>query len=648
MSIWNSKYQWIYDAAGRSSPDRGPAVAGTKIFSGSAITNLLRETAQNSLDAVDRTISESPVVKMKYEYLMINPDDLPDIRRISTVIDKCYEYFRKKPKVKMDDINTLKKANDKYLKNGESIPVLKISDYNTTGLNGTNFEALLKGDGLTFKSDSDDAGSFGFGKYAPYLLSRINTVLYASQTNDGEYKFQGRSLLSTFEENGRRMDGISLFGLNDGNREMVPPIKNMQDVPPLFHRTKYGTDLYIICFEKTEDWIDHMVFGALENFFYAVYKGKLEFEFRDGDKGIIVNKNTLEEQIAFYDKLYQDKYKDSNESIEFTAPRYWKVLTDSQSCEPVIEEDFRGKGEALLYIRMGEDIKGRSVLEMRSSGMKIREETNFERKPPFNGIFIATGRGKEKEGYKGNISKFLRELEGPAHDDWSINNITSKDKEEIKNEARLTLKEIRKWINETIKSKIPKNNVKAVDPYGLAKILPELEENGTVAINKKEPVSRYIPIKSTLIKMDRKKSGNHSGGSGGRPSAGGKNGSHGTPGNGGHQHGGSGTKNPGNLLAKVNLTSLSTPYLPEKNRYHISVKTDRDVKTLIIGLKISGDSSKLFDIKVKDAVCAGKHLPIRKNQIIISDVLKNSLVVCDVEFTQEGQYALEVNAYEEK
>lgn len=648
MFIWDSKYQWDYSEAGPSIPDRGPAVAGAKIFSGSAITNLLRETAQNSLDAVDRTIPEHPAVKIKYEYLMVNPDELPDIKRISNVIDKCYEYFREKPQVKMDDINVLKRANDKYLKNGKSIPVLKISDYNTTGLTGKNFESLLKCEGITFKNNSDDAGSFGFGKYAPYLLSLVNTVLYASRTNEGEYKFQGRSLLSTFEENEKRMEGISLFGLSEGNRKTVPPIKNMQDVPPLFYRTKCGTDLYIICFEKTVDWIDYMVFGALENFFYAVYKGKLEFEFRDGDKRITVKKDTLDEQMISYDKLYREKYKDSGDSIEFTALKYWKVLTDPQTSKPDIRKDFRGKGEALLYIRMGEDVKGRSVLEMRSSGMKIQEETSFERKPPFNGIFIATGKGKENEGYKGNISKFLRELEGPAHDGWMIENVK---KEDIKREARLTLKDIRKWINDTVKSRIPEDDVQALDPYGLSKILPNLEERGTTTIKEPGPVSQYLPVKSIIIPVDVKQPNRHPRGqiSGGTGGLGGPGRRIGGP---GRRHGGSGgrhggTGNEGGQLTKVNLISLSTPYLPDKNRYHITVKTDHDVKALIIKLKISGDSG-LFDITVKNAVCGGKHLLIRERQIIIPDVLKNSLVTFEVELYPEGQYALEVGAYEEK
>lgn len=646
MFIWDSKYQWDYAEAGRSIPDRGPAVAGTKIFSGSSITNLLRETAQNSLDAVDETIPKHPAVKIKYEYLMVNPDELPDIKRISNVIDKCYEYFQKKPQVKMDDINVLKRANDKYLKKGKSIPILKISDYNTTGLTGTNFESLLKCEGITFKNDSDDAGSFGFGKYAPYLLSLVNTVLYASKTNEGEYKFQGRSLLSTFEENGRRMEGISLFGLDEGSNKTVPPIKNMQDVPPLFYRTKCGTDLYIICFEKTEDWIDHMVFGALENFFYAVYKGKLEFEFRDGDKRIKVNKDTLDEQIVYYDKLYREKYKDSEDSIEFTAPKYWKVLNDPQTCKPVIRENFRGKGEVLLYIRMGEDVKGRSVLEMRNSGMKIQEETHFERKPPFNGIFIATGKGKENEDYKGNISKFLRELEGPAHDAWMIENVK---KEDIKREARLTLKDIRKLINDTVKSRISEEDVQALDPYGLSKILPNLEERGTTTIEEPGPVSRYLPLKSTIIPVDGEETNRYphgrKNGRTGRRKGNGQGNSHGGS---KRKHGGSGERHEGSRATKVNLISLSTPYLPDKNRYHISVKTDRDVKSLIVELKISGDNSKLSDITVKDAVCGGKHLLIRENQIIIPDVLKNSLVTCEVELYQEGQYALEVGAYEEK
>lgn len=99
-------------------------------------------------------------------------------------------------------------------------------------------------EGITYKGNSDSGGSFGFGKYAPYLLFSINTILYASRTNRGKFLFQGRSLLSTFEEDGKRKEGTSLFGYVDGNESMLCPITEPEDVPEMFRRSESGTDLY--------------------------------------------------------------------------------------------------------------------------------------------------------------------------------------------------------------------------------------------------------------------------------------------------------------------------------------------------------------------------------------------------------------------
>ena len=80
-----------------------------------------------------------------------------------------------KTKVKMDDIEILEKANQKYLKTSSKVPVLKISDYKTKGLTSMNYESLMNNEGITYDGNEDRGGSFGFGKFAPYLLSPVNT-----------------------------------------------------------------------------------------------------------------------------------------------------------------------------------------------------------------------------------------------------------------------------------------------------------------------------------------------------------------------------------------------------------------------------------------------------------------------------------------
>ena len=58
----------------------------------------------------------------------------------------------------------------------ETIDMLVISDYNTTGLNNQNFASLVEGDGYSEKSDETSAGSKGIGKAAPFAASNLRTV----------------------------------------------------------------------------------------------------------------------------------------------------------------------------------------------------------------------------------------------------------------------------------------------------------------------------------------------------------------------------------------------------------------------------------------------------------------------------------------
>ncbi len=643
MFTWKDIYHWNYSEAGPSIPDKGPAVTGAKMFRGGSIKNNIRETGQNGGDASDKNIPGNPPVRMVYEYLLVDLEDLPNISRISSVIDMCYEYMKKKKNVKMDDINVLKEANDQFLKSGEKIPVLKISDYYTTGLIDENFESLMNCEGITYKGNSDSGGSFGFGKYAPYLLSSINTILYASRTNQGKFLFQGRSLLSTFEEDGKRKEGTSLFGYVDSNESMLCPITEPEDVPEMFRRSESGTDLYILCFNKSMDWLDQMVFSALENFFYAIYSEKLEFVFKDADRLVEINKENLPEVMAVYNTLYLEKYSNEADGFEFTAPTYWKVLTDSRALPPVELSDFRHKGQLLLYILMGDDISGRSVLEMRSSGMKIREMKNFERLPSFNGILIATGAGKENEDYHHNISKFLRELESPAHDSWELENLKKAD---IKNEAKIVLREIHKWIREIVKSKMPEEDGSAVDAFGLSKILPDITDAGDEKIEEEAALTfRPLPalqeengkvVKQKTLK--KKKNGR------------------------GKQKDPDPKPRPepdpdrekkhrdnhqrDKVIARpVAVKSVSTPYIESEKKYIVSFKVEKDVKQLMLEVNICGDDASVFDVSVIEAYMDGKKLSISDGYIIIPSIQKGNRISCDVILSETEVCALEVKAY---
>lgn len=63
--------------------------------------------------------------------------------------------------------------------------MLRVSDYNTTGLKGafsdnkiTPWKSLVQGNAFSVKSTDNVAGSYGIGKAAPFVVSGLQTVFY--------------------------------------------------------------------------------------------------------------------------------------------------------------------------------------------------------------------------------------------------------------------------------------------------------------------------------------------------------------------------------------------------------------------------------------------------------------------------------------
>lgn len=640
MFTWKNEYCWDFSDEGRSAPDKGPAITGSKMFRGGQYKNVIRETAQNSCDAKDISLSGDVPVKMEFKYIEVDRNDIPDIDSLSSAIDKCYEYMKNMPNAKMDDIEILESANEKYLKKSEKIPVLKISDFNTTGLTPIDYQSLMKNEGITYKTDEDTSGSFGFGKFAPYLLSPVNTILYSSLTDDDRYLFQGRAFLSTFSDSGKRKQGTSLFGVEHNDK--IEPIENMNDVPEVFRRYVKGTDLYILSFEKNDNWMDQMVLSMLENFFFAIYLNKLEATFVDGEECVIVSSDKLNSLMETYENRYQELYHDETDQFVFNAPKYWKVLNDERTVK-VVNPDFRNKGEVVLYILTGEDIEDRCVLEMRSSGMKIQEDTNFRRLPEFNGILIATGNGKESSDYKGNISKFLREMESPAHNSWLLEDVK---KPEIKTEAEKVISELHNWIRNVVKDQIPEDDGSPVDAFGLSKILPDITETGENTIEE-DAIKKFIPIEaSSRVKRDspsaRKKKEKRNG-FGKKKNEDPK--PHPEPDPEKEKKNRNNKQREEVVLLPVPLNSVHTPYLSERKIYRVSFVPARDCSELLLKLSVYGDDSSKFEASVIDARKNDQPLPIKEDYIVVPNVVKGGKVVCDVLISETSECALEVNAY---
>ena len=131
---------------------------GIAHFSGSPMSSLARETIQNSMDA--RGTLEEPV-HVSFELVDLPPDHIGR-DELADAIDAC------KLEAQGDLVaeSALDSARELIRKN--TITCLRVSDSNTTGLQGKQWRALVKMQGVSLKPGGDGAGgSHGIGKYAP-------------------------------------------------------------------------------------------------------------------------------------------------------------------------------------------------------------------------------------------------------------------------------------------------------------------------------------------------------------------------------------------------------------------------------------------------------------------------------------------------
>ena len=180
----------------------GIGEAGIETFKGTPYKSLAREICQNSLDAKDG--SGKPVI-VEFSCSQEASRSFHDYDTLSNAIDSCLSFWKKNNNKKTVDFF------DKAQKVAEqnTIPVLRISDFNTTGLTGsdkdynTPWQNLVKASGVSDKGDNE-GGSFGIGKSAPFACSNLRTVFYSTQDIHGLCASQGVARLVDFSKGYRR------------------------------------------------------------------------------------------------------------------------------------------------------------------------------------------------------------------------------------------------------------------------------------------------------------------------------------------------------------------------------------------------------------------------------------------------------------
>lgn len=435
----NKNPRWDFAPTG-GSPDDGIHNSMIETFAGNYNYYLAREIIQNSLDAKKENSKEPVTVEFKLEYF--SKKEFPNHSEVVNVLNKCKTYW--------DDSDTHSFANYALkILDKEKIPFLRISDYNTIGLNGGDYEKngtwykLVKSRGSSSKT-SGEGGSFGLGKGAPFAASDLRIVFYSTRNEKGFTIFQGIAELVSFEEEGIKKRGIGSFGKNQQS------IRDRASYPlERFWRKETGTDIYIAGYKNNSDWEKDLIRSVLRNFWYAIFKGELKVIIENYE----LDASNLELHLTthFSSEPYRDDVKPIGNPLQYylTVTR-GMCFTETLPLLKQVSFYFLETDEYLNHAAM-----------MRKSHMVIFSRL-FRFPGSYAGVFICDNETGNQE---------LRKMEPPAHDDW----IPSRNVEN----GKKVYDELTTFIRGCLeKSKIVKKSEHAEIPE-LHKYLPDNDDGDT-------------------------------------------------------------------------------------------------------------------------------------------------------------------------
>lgn len=412
--------------------------AGIETFQGEPTKSLAREVIQNSLDA---GLDNEEPVEVEFKLHMLDKELIHGIDSLKNTLKKCRDYW--------EHIDKTKKFFDKAFKiaDKKKVPVLEISDFNTTGLTGAdkdnntnNWFNLIKGKGVSNKQVGA-GGSFGIGKQAPFACSDLRTAFYITKDTNNTEAFQGVAKLVTHLKNeNRQTQGTGYYGIKDGNK----PIIGLEEVNSFYNRSQTGTDIYVLGFNDVYDWKKKMIGSIIENFFAAIYHKELTVKISD----VYLNADNLSDMI--------EKYIAESESSDYYSDKYFESLV-SEDNHYFKNENFKDLGEIEIYLLSKKNFPQR-VAMVRGTGMKIFDKGHFRTPLKFAGVFIAKG---------DKINELLRELEPPSHDKWEPQ------RHENKKYADKIKGSIYAWINDKVKSISADKDAERVDIDGMSQFLPD-------------------------------------------------------------------------------------------------------------------------------------------------------------------------------
>lgn len=613
--------------------------AALEMFRDQPLDSLAREICQNSLDAA---AGKNPV-KVVFQCFDLPIEQLPGADQLRSKVLPAAEkeWVHEKKTQQM-------LARMKETLNQPSIPVLKISDSQTTGLLAENWESLIEQAGSSIKKDDSSAGSFGIGKGAPFAVSDLRMVGYNSLAEDGHRAICVMKFVSYKYDAKNITQGTGYFGA-PGKQPFDSDLPFDRRHP----RKETGTDIYILGFNRNllSDWQTQIKRSIVDNFLFSLYKDRLVVQVDDEIIDYPAAKMILDDLQQ--DKRLAKKYRD--------AFCYLNVLEDPNHCEfPLqgLKKYGVPDGEAVLLTSNDSQADNRKVLMTREVGMKIFEQNRISSTLQFSGIFWAFGE---------NINHILKDLENPNHNNWSEKRAANPKK------MGEFLKEIRRFIRETIKKQYEQKIEEQVDAFGVSSFLPDdlnafkgakaqLKQKGNnrlkVKLEEQPQASDQNPVRASETELsDELDEFDDTGIQDGQTSGSGYDGG-GIGGDNeasfGDQPGHHAQDEGNDLRAKVNekrqlignviYRCIEVDY--HQGRYNLLINPGQLLNHVRIGINVVGDSGNKDIVRVKAAALAdGTQLGTSFNSIYLDHLEKEKWQRVEMILNRNSRLKLEVEVY---
>ena len=425
-------------------------------FKDDLYTSLVRESIQNSLDAINGLAP----VRVEFSYKQINSRDFPNFFTLRNHIKGCIDYYGDDAK------KTYQHMLDDFPENNglkQAIPYLRVADYNTKGMTykegdtKSTFYAFVRAIGVTVKDlTGARGGSFGYGKAAYYKMSPFSTVFVSTMDTNQHRCFEGASVLSTHKLNGEVLTSVGYYDNNNGK-----PITNGDDIPVPFRRDEPGSNIDIIGIEKESNSVDSILTEVIRNFWMAIHDGILEVQVEDE----LLNKENLFTLMKRYFPKMADNTK--RNSSTYTNPRpYYDAVANAgvDESHKLFNDKLESVGKVKLYtaiIPEEEEMERSKVVFMRSLKMHVYTQ-KYNLSNSIAAVFICEDR-------KGN--RLLGHLEPPAHNEWKAKHWRD-ERNRIMPDGQFALDEIQQFIDRSFRSLINAEEGESLDITELEDYLP--------------------------------------------------------------------------------------------------------------------------------------------------------------------------------